>query len=104
MKWAVLLKYVLYLKLISLLSFMMLKCVMIFVQGFVLQHQVILFCLGETFTDQPPIYSPMDLPVNNRANAAGFDGSVPKPGLEVNLGLGLLESLYAHIIESAKVP
>ncbi|VAH31281.1 unnamed protein product [Triticum turgidum subsp. durum] len=55
------------------------------VKGFVLQHQVILFCLGETFTDQPPIYSPVDLPVNKRATAAGFDGSVPKPGLEVNL-------------------
>ncbi|KAF7016098.1 hypothetical protein CFC21_029787 [Triticum aestivum] len=55
------------------------------VKGFVLQHQVILFCLGETFTDQLPIYSPVDLPVNKRATAAGFDGSVPKPGLEVNL-------------------
>ncbi|KAM3386275.1 hypothetical protein ACQJBY_009726 [Aegilops geniculata] len=55
------------------------------VKGFVLQHQVILFCLGETFTDQPRIYSPVDLPVNKRATAAGFDGSVPKPGLEVNL-------------------
>ncbi|KAM3366781.1 hypothetical protein ACQJBY_015856 [Aegilops geniculata] len=55
------------------------------VKGFMLQHQVILFCLGETFTDQPPIYSPVDLPVNKRATAAGFDGSVPKPGLEVNL-------------------
>ncbi|KQJ82044.1 protein TRANSPARENT TESTA 9 isoform X1 [Brachypodium distachyon] len=55
------------------------------VKGFVLQHQVILFCLGETLTDQPPTYSPVDLPVNKRANAAGLDGSVPKPGLEVNL-------------------
>uniref|UniRef100_A0A0E0DBP3 FPL domain-containing protein n=1 Tax=Oryza meridionalis TaxID=40149 RepID=A0A0E0DBP3_9ORYZ len=54
-------------------------------QGFVLQRQVILFCLGETLTDQPPIFSPTDLPVNNRATLAGFDGSVPKPGLEVNL-------------------
>ncbi|KAM3366776.1 hypothetical protein ACQJBY_015856 [Aegilops geniculata] len=27
----------------------------------------------------------VDLPVNKRATAAGFDGSVPKPGLEVNL-------------------
>ncbi|XP_066346907.1 protein TRANSPARENT TESTA 9-like isoform X4 [Miscanthus floridulus] len=55
------------------------------VKGFVLQHQVILFCLGETFTEQPPIYPPVDLPVNTRANAADFGGSVPKPGLEVNL-------------------
>uniref|UniRef100_A0A0D3FTW5 FPL domain-containing protein n=1 Tax=Oryza barthii TaxID=65489 RepID=A0A0D3FTW5_9ORYZ len=55
------------------------------VKGFVLQRQVILFCLGETLTDQPPIFSPTDLPVNNRATLAGFDGSVPKPGLEVNL-------------------
>ncbi|KAM0901833.1 hypothetical protein ACQ4PT_019699 [Festuca glaucescens] len=55
------------------------------VKGFVLQRQVILFCLGETFTDQPPVHSPVDPPVNKRASAAGFDGSVPKPGLEVNL-------------------
>ncbi|OQU81274.1 hypothetical protein SORBI_3006G035300 [Sorghum bicolor] len=55
------------------------------VKGFVLQHQVILFCLGETFTEQPPIYPPVDLPVSTRANAADFGGSVPKPGLEVNL-------------------
>ncbi|KAL6660439.1 hypothetical protein ACP70R_001985 [Stipagrostis hirtigluma subsp. patula] len=55
------------------------------VKGFVLQHQVILFCLGETFTDQPPIESPMNLPVNTRATSADFDGSVPKPGLEINL-------------------
>ncbi|XP_006652159.3 protein TRANSPARENT TESTA 9 [Oryza brachyantha] len=55
------------------------------VKGFVLQHQVILFCLGETLTDQPPIYSPIDSPVNNRATLAGFDASIPKPGLEVNL-------------------
>ncbi|KAG8063993.1 hypothetical protein GUJ93_ZPchr0004g39941 [Zizania palustris] len=55
------------------------------VKGFVLQHQVILFCLGETLTDQPPIYSPINLPVNTRATVAGFDGSVPKPGVEVNL-------------------
>uniref|UniRef100_A0A0D9W3A0 Uncharacterized protein n=1 Tax=Leersia perrieri TaxID=77586 RepID=A0A0D9W3A0_9ORYZ len=54
-------------------------------KGFVLQRQVILFCLGETLTDQPPIYSPIDLPVNNRGTIAGIDGSVPKPGLEVNL-------------------
>ncbi|CAM0904983.1 unnamed protein product [Alopecurus aequalis] len=55
------------------------------VKGFVLQRQVILFCLGETFTDQPPVHTLVDLPVNKRASAAGFDGSVPKPGLEVNL-------------------
>ncbi|XP_062184774.1 protein TRANSPARENT TESTA 9-like isoform X1 [Phragmites australis] len=55
------------------------------IKYFVLQHQVILFCLGETFTDQPPIYSPTDLPLNTRASAADFDGSVPKPGLEINL-------------------
>uniref|UniRef100_A0ACD5U947 Uncharacterized protein n=1 Tax=Avena sativa TaxID=4498 RepID=A0ACD5U947_AVESA len=55
------------------------------VKGFVLQRQVILFCLGETFTDQPPVHSPVDLPVNKRASAAGLDGSVPKPGLEVSL-------------------
>ncbi|CAN6242258.1 unnamed protein product, partial [Urochloa humidicola] len=53
--------------------------------GFVLQHQVILFCIGETFTDQPPIYPSIDLPVNTRANAADLGGSVPKPGIEVNL-------------------
>ncbi|KAL6851525.1 hypothetical protein ACP4OV_020458 [Aristida adscensionis] len=55
------------------------------VKGFVLQRQVLLFCLGETFTDQPPIYSAMDLPVNTRASSADFAGSVPKPGLEINL-------------------
>jgi len=54
------------------------------VKGFVLQHQVILFCIGETFTDQPPIYPSIDLPVKNRANAADFGGP-PKPGVEVNL-------------------
>uniref|UniRef100_K3YA43 Uncharacterized protein n=1 Tax=Setaria italica TaxID=4555 RepID=K3YA43_SETIT len=41
--------------------------------------------MAETFTDQPPIYPPIDLPVNTRANAADFDGPVPKPGVEVNL-------------------
>ncbi|GJN27904.1 hypothetical protein PR202_gb15967 [Eleusine coracana subsp. coracana] len=56
-----------------------------FFQGFVLQHQVLLFCLGETFSEQPPICSPVDMPVNTRAIAAKFDGSVPKPGLEINL-------------------
>jgi protein CLEC16A len=56
----------------------------------VLQHQVLLFCLGETFSEQPPIHSPTDLHVNSRANAANFDGSVPKPGLEMNLGAGLV--------------
>jgi protein CLEC16A len=62
----------------------------------VLQHQVILFCIGETFTDQPPIYPPIDLPVNNRANAANFSG-LPKPGVEVNLGLiSLLGTLLWH--------
>ncbi|KAL5216722.1 hypothetical protein ABZP36_008123 [Zizania latifolia] len=55
------------------------------VKGFVLQHQVILFCLGEALTDQPPIYSPINLHVNNRATVAGLDGSIPKHGLEVNL-------------------
>lgn len=55
------------------------------VKGFVLQHQVILFCLGETFTEQPPIYPLIDLPVNTRAIAAEFGGTVPKPGIEVNL-------------------
>ncbi|KAJ1270295.1 hypothetical protein BS78_06G043000 [Paspalum vaginatum] len=55
------------------------------VKGFVLQHQVILFCIGETFTEQPPVCPPIDLPLNTRANAAEFGGSVPKPGLEVNL-------------------
>ncbi|AQK43067.1 protein TRANSPARENT TESTA 9 isoform X1 [Zea mays] len=55
------------------------------VKGFVLQHQVILFCLGETFTELPPIYPLVDLPINTRASAADFGGSVPKPGLEVNL-------------------
>ncbi|CAO2041874.1 unnamed protein product [Urochloa humidicola] len=55
------------------------------VKGFVLQHQVILFCIGETFTDQPPIYPSIDLPVNSRANAVDLGGSVPKPGIEVNL-------------------
>jgi len=65
----------------------------------VLQHQVILFCLGETFTEQPPIYPPVDLPVNTRANAADFGGSVPKPGLEVNLGLCLPINLYASIMK-----
>ncbi|KAK3142856.1 hypothetical protein QOZ80_4BG0352680 [Eleusine coracana subsp. coracana] len=55
------------------------------VKGFVLQHQVLLFCLGETFSEQPPICSPVDMPVNTRAIAAKFDGSVPKPGLEINL-------------------
>ncbi|OEL26914.1 Protein CLEC16A-like protein [Dichanthelium oligosanthes] len=54
-------------------------------KGFVLQHQVILFCIGETFTDQPPIDPPIDLPVNARANAADFSSLVPKPGVEVNL-------------------
>ncbi|GJN27907.1 hypothetical protein PR202_gb15970 [Eleusine coracana subsp. coracana] len=55
------------------------------VKGFVLQHQVLLFCLGESFSEQPPICSPVDMPVNTRAIAAKFDGSVPKPGLEINL-------------------
>nr|CAB3486626.1 unnamed protein product [Digitaria exilis] len=55
------------------------------VKGFVLQHQVILFCIGETFTDQPPICPPIGLPANTRANAADLGGSVPKPGVEVNL-------------------
>jgi protein CLEC16A len=73
-------------------------------QGFVLQHQVILFCLGETFTEQLPIYPPVDLPVNTRANAADFGGtSVPKPGLEVNLGLCLPINLYASIMRNAKL-
>ena len=68
----------------------------IFFQGFVLQHQVILFCIGETFTDQPPIYPSIDLPVKNRANAADFGGP-PKPGVEVNLGLfSLLGTLFWH--------
>lgn len=60
-----------------------------------LQHQVILFCIGETFTDQPPICPPIDLPVNTRANAADLDGPVPKPGVEVNLGL---ISLHGNLI------
>ncbi|KAF8688275.1 hypothetical protein HU200_042328 [Digitaria exilis] len=55
------------------------------VKGFVLQHQVILFCIGETFTDQPPICPPIGLPANTRANAADLGDSVPKPGVEVNL-------------------
>ncbi|KAF7016099.1 hypothetical protein CFC21_029787 [Triticum aestivum] len=33
---------------------------------------------------EPSLFG-VDLPVNKRATAAGFDGSVPKPGLEVNL-------------------
>jgi len=72
----------------------------IFFQGFVLQHQVILFCIGEIFTDQPPIYPSIDLPVKNRANAADFGGP-PKPGVEVNLGLiSLLGTLFC-IMQSA---
>lgn len=68
-----------------------------------LQHQVILFCIGETFTDQPPICPPIDLPVNTRANAADLGGSVPKPGVEVNLGLvSLPGSLYSGIMHIAK--
>lgn len=77
---------------------------MYFFQGFVLQHQVILFCIGETFTDQPPIYPPIDLPVNTRANAADFDGPVPKPGVEVNLGLiSLHGNLYSGTMQSARL-
>ncbi len=68
-----------------------------------LQRQVILFCLGETLTDQPPIFSPTDLPVNNRATLAGFDGSVPKPGLEVNLGLSLPGNLNFFMLKSSQV-
>jgi protein CLEC16A len=66
----------------------------------VLQHQVLLFCLGETFSEQPPIHSPMDLPVNTRANAAIFDGSMPKPGLEINLGADLVGTLYSDSMGS----
>jgi hypothetical protein len=68
-----------------------------------LQHQVLLFCLGETFSEQPPIHSPMDLHVNSRANAANFDGSVPKPGLEMNWGAGLVGTLYSYCVGSSKV-
>ena len=68
-----------------------------------LQHQVILFCIGEIFTDQPPIYPPIDLPVNTRANAADFSGSVPKPGVEVNLGMiSLHGNPYSGIMRNAK--
>jgi hypothetical protein len=37
----------------------------------------------------------MNLPVNTRANAADLDGPVPKPGVEVNLGL---ISLHGNLI------
>ena len=78
------------------MNYMCCWVILFFFQGFVLQHQVILFCIGETFTDQPPIYPSIDLPVYNRANAADFGGP-PKPGVEVNLGLfSLLGTLFWH--------
>jgi hypothetical protein len=43
----------------------------------------------------------MDLAVNTRANAAIFDGSMPKPGLEINLGVDLVGTLYSDSILSS---
>ncbi|XP_061361576.1 protein TRANSPARENT TESTA 9 [Gastrolobium bilobum] len=56
------------------------------VKVFVLLHQLQIFTLGRTLSEQPPIYPPGDLPANCRAQTSGLDVSGPKPGTEVRLG------------------
>ncbi|XP_017410424.1 protein TRANSPARENT TESTA 9 isoform X8 [Vigna angularis] len=56
------------------------------VKVFVLLHQLQIFTLGRTLTEQPLIYPPGDLPANCRAQGSGLDVSGPKAGTEVSLG------------------
>ncbi|XP_014509724.1 uncharacterized protein LOC106768871 isoform X2 [Vigna radiata var. radiata] len=59
------------------------------VKVFVLLHQLQIFTLGKTLTEQPLIYPPGDLPANCRAQGSGLDVSGPKAGTEVSLGNAL---------------
>ncbi|WVZ11761.1 hypothetical protein V8G54_016291 [Vigna mungo] len=52
------------------------------VKVFVLLHQLQIFTLGKTLTEQPLIYPPGDLPANCRAQGSGLDVSGPKAGTE----------------------
>ncbi|XP_027919665.1 protein TRANSPARENT TESTA 9-like isoform X1 [Vigna unguiculata] len=59
------------------------------VKVFVLLHQLQIFTLGRTLSEQPLIYPPGDLPANCRAQGSGIDVSGPKAGTEVSLGNAL---------------
>ncbi|RDX65829.1 hypothetical protein CR513_55478, partial [Mucuna pruriens] len=56
------------------------------VKVFVLLHQLQIFTLGRTLSEQPPIYPSGDLPANCRARGSGLDVSGPKAGTEISLG------------------
>lgn len=56
------------------------------VKVFVLLHQLQIFTLGRTLTEQPLIYPPGDLPAKCHAQGSGLDVSGPKAGSEVSLG------------------
>lgn len=59
------------------------------VKVFVLLLQIQIFTLGRALPDQPPISSPVDVPLSSRAEAAGLDLVGPKPGTELKLVEGV---------------
>lgn len=55
-------------------------------QVFVLEHQLLLFSSGGSLPDEPHLHSPINSPVQSRAEAAGLDALPPKLGSEISLG------------------
>lgn len=55
------------------------------VKVFVLLHQLLIFSVGKSLPDQPPIHPPADVPEISRAKSAGLNIIGPKLSTELNL-------------------